>query len=126
MNDLIYKLAPAGATHHIQGYYRRHESGDWYDWKYGSWVVGWGSQAGRFEPIPSREIELNRLADGALNVSKANIGNLKTWQLMPEEIEERREIRIKYGLIDSENNDADVVEIARVCECCGALIDDQN
>lgn len=65
--------------------------------------VDWKNSA---MPIPERETELNRLADGALAVSKSYVEEIKKNPIFPSEIEERRKQRIEARLIDV--NDTDV------------------
>jgi dUTP pyrophosphatase len=103
MTDLLYALAPAGATHHIHGFYRKFDSGQWCDWYAGEWLLGSGSLSRSYEPIPERELELNRLAnDPNFDYVRYNSGH----GINTSDVLERREIRIEYGLIKtSEKSD---------------------
>jgi hypothetical protein len=116
MTDFIYALAPAGATHHIHGCYRKLENGKVSEWISGEWIFGSGLQSGSYEPIPERDQELNRLADDHnFDYVRYNSG----YGISTSDVLERRALRIEYGLFDPSPFDATTSDNEfKSCDSC--------
>jgi hypothetical protein len=106
MDNLLYALAPAGATHTAKACYRKYNTGsdEWFGWDddYEEWDFIKHPSPHGYTPIPARELEINRLAD---TVDKWT--NDKTFTYTTPNFEEisysewqsRRALRIEHGLI---------------------------
>jgi len=119
-NKLLYALAPDGATHTYDGGYRKVEGDACYFLEGGEWRSTAGYRHREYEPIPARELELNRLADllieWPLSVIQAKVrlggpgfylrngfiliddGGMMGY-IKKEQWQARRSLRIEHGLI---------------------------
>jgi hypothetical protein len=142
-NKLLYALAPNGATHHLHGLYRRIIGIKWHSYSNGSWGVIGGSMADGYEPIPARELELNRLADECTEwhieprLAKVDIdGFCFPSNLSPdcgftkEQWQSRRALRIEHGLILEPAPEVDetpksqwLPEVGEICEAYNFSLD---
>ena len=138
MDNLLHALAPAGATHAFEGsyrgVYRKFKSGKWYFWFTGesAWLPVTNMNPS-YEPIPAREIELNRLADKCSHwYMPKGCDAHGEYSITTEEWQARRALRLEHGLIlepAPEVNETpysqEADDFRGACASCGAPVSDQ-